>query len=228
VTQSFLQLERVTKRYGGHGGIADVSLAVSAGERVVVVGPSGSGKTTLLRLIAGLERPEAGEIWLDGRKVAEAGRNLVPANERRVGFVFQDLALWPHLRADENVKFAADSLGITKAERTTRITSTLELCRLDQQLARRYPHELSGGEQQRVALARALVGAPPLLLFDEPFTGLDADLRATLRNELVALQHRLRFTTIYVTHDPHDAETLGDRTITIRHARIEPAESLKR
>jgi ABC-type Fe3+/spermidine/putrescine transport system ATPase subunit len=211
----------VTKRYGGHGGIEDVSLEVSMGESVVVVGPSGSGKTTLLRLVAGLERPDAGEIWLDGRKVAEPRRNTVPANERKVGFVFQDLALWPHLSAFANVEFAANSAGQPGTERTSRINEILRLCRVEPLLADRYPHQLSGGEQQRVALARALVGSPQLLLLDEPFSSLDRDLRVMLRTELASLRRQLQLTAIYVTHDPEDAETLADRTITIRSARVD-------
>jgi iron(III) transport system ATP-binding protein len=220
VTSLFLRLASVTKRYRGQGGIEEVSLEVSAGESVVVIGPSGSGKTTLLRLVAGLERPDAGEIWLDGRRVAEPRRNTVPANERHIGFVFQDLALWPHLSVLGNLAFAAGSTRIGKAERAARIRDTLRLCRVEPMLADRYPHELSGGEQQRVALARALVGSPRLLLLDEPFSSLDRDLRATLRAELASLRRQLHFTAIYVTHDPEDAETLADRTITIRSARV--------
>jgi len=221
VTSPFLRLSGVTKRYGGHGGIEDVSLEVSMGESVVVVGPSGSGKTTLLRLVAGLERPDAGEIWLDGRRVAEPRRNTVPANERKVGFVFQDLALWPHLSAFANVEFAANSAGQPGTERTSRINEILRLCRVEPLLADRYPHQLSGGEQQRVALARALVGSPQLLLLDEPFSSLDRDLRVRLRTELASLRRQLQLTAIYVTHDPEDAETLADRTITIRSARVD-------
>ena len=221
MTSPFLRLSGVTKRYGGHGGIEDVSLEVSMGESVVVVGPSGSGKTTLLRLVAGLERPDAGEIWLDGRKVAEPRRNTVPANERKVGFVFQDLALWPHLSAFANVEFAANSAGQPGTERTSRINEILRLCRVEPLLADRYPHQLSGGEQQRVAIARALVGSPQLLLLDEPFSSLDRDLRVMLRTELASLRRQLQLTAIYVTHDPEDAETLADRTITIRSARVD-------
>jgi ABC-type Fe3+/spermidine/putrescine transport system ATPase subunit len=219
MTSPFLRLAGVTKRYGGHGGIEDVSLEISAGESVVVVGPSGSGKTTLL--VAGLERPDRGEIWLDGRRVAEPRRNTVPANERKVGFVFQDLALWPHLSAFANVEFAANSVGHPRPERTSRINEILRLCRVEPLLADRYPHQLSGGEQQRVALARALVGSPQLLLLDEPFSNLDRDLRVMLRTELAALRRQLQLTAIYVTHDPEDAETLADRTIIIRSARVD-------
>jgi len=221
VTSPFLRLSGVTKRYGGHGGIEDVSLEVSMGESVVVVGPSGSGKTTLLRLVAGLERPDAGEIWLDGRRVAEPGRNTVPATDRKVGFVFQDLALWPHLSAFANVEFAAHSAGHSGTDRTSRINEILRLCRVEPLLADRYPHQLSGGEQQRVALARALVGSPQLLLLDEPFSSLDRDLRVKLRAELASLRRQLQLTAIYVTHDSEDAETLADRTITMRSARVD-------
>ncbi len=221
MTSPCLRLAAVTKRYGGHGGIEDVSLEISAGESVVVVGPSGSGKTTLLRLVAGLERPDAGEIWLDGRRVAEPGRNTVPANDRKVGFVFQDLALWPHLSAFANVEFAAHSAGHSGTERTSRINEILRLCRVEPLLAHRYPHQLSGGEQQRVALARALVGSPQLLLLDEPFSSLDRELRVKLRSELASLRRQLQLTAIYVTHDSEDAETLADRTITLRSARVD-------
>jgi ABC-type Fe3+/spermidine/putrescine transport system ATPase subunit len=221
MTSPFLRLAGVTKRYRGHGGVEDVSLEVAAGESVVVVGPSGSGKTTMLRLVAGLERPDAGEIWLDGRRVAEPGRNTVPANERKVGFVFQDLALWPHLSAFANVEFAANSTGQPGTERTSRVNEVLRLCRVEPMLAERFPHQLSGGEQQRVALARALVGSPQLLLLDEPFSSLDRELRVKLRAELASLRNQLQLTAIYVTHDPEDAETLADRTITIRSARVD-------
>ena len=125
MTAPFLRLSGVTKRYQGHRGIADLSLEVSAGESVVVVGPSGSGKTTLLRVIAGLERPDAGEIWLDGRIVAKPKRNTVPANERGIGFVFQDLALWPHLTVRGNLDFVAKSANVEKRLRLARIHDAL-------------------------------------------------------------------------------------------------------
>ena len=212
----FLRVTSVTKLYAGHGGVHDVSLDVGDGESVVVVGPSGSGKTTLLRLVAGLEQPDRGEIWLDGRQVAAPGRNIVAAHERRVGFVFQDLALWPHLSVRGNLEFVVASAAVSKPQRAERINGTLRLCQIEPVLADRYPHQLSGGEQQRVALARALVGSPRLLLLDEPFSSLDRELRVILRRELATLQRHLRITTIYVTHDAEDAAALADRTLTIR------------
>ena len=215
----FLRVTSVTKLYSGHGGVHDLSLDVADGESVVVVGPSGSGKTTLLRLIAGLEQPDRGEIWLEGRRVAEPGRNTVAAHERRVGFVFQDLALWPHLSVRGNLEFVVASAAISKPQRAERIKDTLRLCHIEPVLADRYPHQLSGGEQQRVALARALVGSPRLLLLDEPFSSLDRELRVTLRSELATLQRQLRVTTVYVTHDAEDAAALADRTVTMRDGR---------
>lgn len=221
MTAPLLRLENVTKAYGRRTVVQGLALDVAPGESVAVLGPSGCGKTTVLRLIAGLERPDEGKIWIDGRQVAGDGRNTVPACERQVGLVFQDLALWPHLSVRDNLAFVVASTAIAKDQRTARIDVCLGVCRIDPRLADRYPHELSGGEQQRVALARALVGTPRVLLLDEPFSNLDTALRVALRQELAALQRQLRLTTIYVTHDPADATALADRTIVMRDGRID-------
>jgi thiamine transport system ATP-binding protein len=197
-----------------------VSLDIQVGERIVIVGPSGCGKTSLLRLIAGLDQPDEGEIWLNGRRLAAAARNIVPPHERRVGFVFQDLALWPHLTVQENLDFVVGSASVPRLERPGRTHEMLKLLRLEP-LSGRYPHQLSGGEQQRAALARALVGQPRLLLLDEPFSNLDPDLRVVLRGELAKLQRQIDLTTIYVTHDREDAAALADRTIPMRDGRVE-------
>jgi iron(III) transport system ATP-binding protein len=195
-------------------------LEIASGEALVVLGPSGCGKTTFLRLLAGLEVPDRGEILLGERTVATAGRNLVPPHHRGVGFVFQDLALWPHLTVAENLGFVMGSVRVPKAERPSRAREMLGLVRIEA-FAERYPHQLSGGEQQRAALARALVGRPQLLLLDEPFSSLDPELRETLRTELSALRRRLGLTTIYVTHDRQDEVALADRIVTMRDGRIE-------
>jgi len=219
MTRPFLRLAQVTKRYGRQVAVEDVSLEVADGEAVAVVGPSGCGKTTLLRLVAGLERPDAGEIHLGDRVVARAGRSLVPPHERGLGFVFQDLALWPHLTVREHLDFVTGAAGMSVVERGERARDVLALVRIDT-LAHRRPHELSGGEQQRLALARALVGRPRLLLLDEPFSSLDRDLRVTLRLEVARLQQALQLPSIYVTHDREDAEARADRIVAIHRGRI--------
>ena len=219
MSSPLLSLMNVTKRFASHQAVDSVSLEVAAGEAIVILGPSGCGKTTLLRLIAGLEVPDSGEIWLAGAQAAGPGRNIMPAHERGIGFVFQDLALWPHLTVQRNLNFVLESVKMPRADRAARVLEVLKLVRIDQ-LAGRYPHELSGGEQQRVALARALVGQPRVLLLDEPFSSLDPELRDALRSELARLQRTLQVTTVYVTHDQGDAAILADRVIEMRAGRI--------
>jgi ABC-type Fe3+/spermidine/putrescine transport system ATPase subunit len=225
MTEPLLRLVGVTKVYGTRAVVQNVSIDVAAGESIALLGPSGCGKTTVLRLIAGLERPNGGEVWIGGRRVAGSGRHTVPAYERGVGLVFQDLALWPHLKVRDNLGFVVDSATTTKLERAARLNDALTICRVDPRLVERYPHELSGGEQQRVALARALVGGPRILLLDEPFSSLDAELRATLRQELADLQRQLGLTSIYVTHDLTDATALSSRTVAMRDGRIDAIRS---
>lgn len=219
MSETALSLTNVAKRFGSHQAVDGVSLDVRTGELVVIVGPSGCGKTTLLRLIAGLEVPDGGEVWIADRQVAGPGRNLMAPYERRLGFVFQDLALWPHLTVQQNLEFVLQSVGTRQDEQRARTREALDLVRVEA-LASRYPHELSGGEQQRVALARALVHRPQLLLMDEPLSSLDPELRATLRGELLRLQRTTDATTVYVTHDREDAVALADRIVEMRAGRI--------
>jgi iron(III) transport system ATP-binding protein len=219
VSTAHLAIVNVSKRFGSHQALNDVSLDVVAGEAVVILGPSGCGKTTLLRLIAGLDVPDSGEICLAGVQVSGPRRALVPPRERGIGFVFQDLALWPHLTVQKNLDFVLESAKTPRADRRARTHDVLTLVRIEP-LSSRYPHELSGGEQQRVALARALVGQPRLLLFDEPLSSLDAELRETLRAELAGLRRALRVTTVYVTHDREDVAALADRVVEMRAGRI--------
>lgn len=229
MSNPFLQLIEVTKRFGDSEVVDCVSLDVAEGEVLALLGASGSGKTTTLRLIAGLEKPDAGEIWIAGQKVAERGRNLVPPRARGIGFIFQDLALWPHLTVTGNLDFVLGSAGVPKRERRQRIDEILRLVRIEP-FACRYPSQLSGGEQQRAAIARALIANPRLLLLDEPMSSLDSPLKAELSADLIKLQRLLRITTIYITHDQTEAVAFAHRIAIMQKGHIEQvgtAEALR-
>jgi iron(III) transport system ATP-binding protein len=219
VTVAAITFTDVTKRFASHVALDSVSLEVPPGTAAVVVGPSGCGKTTMLRIIAGLDMPDSGQVALDGATVSAAARLDVPPHRRKLGFVFQDLALWPHLTVRQNLEFVLGSMALSRPERDRRAQDALALVRI-QELARRYPHQLSGGEQQRVALARAIVREPRVLLLDEPLSSLDPELRAELRSELARLHRALGLTTVYVTHDRQDAAVLADCVVEMRAGRI--------
>ena len=227
MTSTALSVRGISKRFGSHQALDDVSLEVPPRACVVVLGASGCGKTTLLRVIAGLTTPDSGEIWMRGVHVSAARRILVAPHERRIGFVFQDLALWPHLTVRQNLGFVLEAQQVLLANRGARVEGALQVVRIGE-LIDRYPHELSGGEQQRVALARAVVGEPQILLLDEPLSSLDAELRATLRQELARLQRSLQLTAVYVTHDREDASALADFIVEMQAGRIVSVSEMKR
>lgn len=204
----------LAKRFGDVVAVDDVTLELRSGEFLGVLGPSGCGKTTLLRLVAGFERPDAGGVEIDGRVVAGPRRH-VPPEGRRVGMVFQESALFPHLDVAGNIGF-----GLTRRGRETRVAELVALVGLAG-LQRRMPHELSGGQQQRVALARALAPDPALILFDEPFSSLDATLRSQLRAEVRDILRAAGATTLFVTHDQSEALEISDRVAVMRAGRIE-------
>jgi ABC-type Fe3+/spermidine/putrescine transport system ATPase subunit len=219
VNAAGITLTDVTKRFGSHVALDSVSLEVLPGTAAVVLGPSGCGKTTMLRVIAGLEVPDSGQVLVDGTTVSAAGRAYVPPHRGKLGFVFQDLALWPHLTVRQHLAFVLGSVTLPRAEQDRRTQEALALVRIEE-LAGRFPHQLSGGEQQRVALARAIVREPHVLLLDEPLSSLDPELRTELRSELVRLQRALSLTTVYVTHDREDAAVLADCVVEMRAGRI--------
>ena len=204
----FLNVSNLCIRYPGASGAAvdGVTLGLRAGDIGVLIGPSGCGKTTLLRAVAGLERVSAGSIAIE-RETVSAATTHVPAELRRIGMVFQDYALFPHLDVGRNVAFGLNHLP--KAERASRTAEVLELVGLAH-MGNRYPHELSGGQQQRVALARALAPKPRLLLLDEPFSNLDVDLRERLAHEVRAILKAAGATALFVTHDQLEAFAIGD------------------
>ncbi len=210
-TASGLSLEGLTLRLGHRTLLQDIDLQVPVGQVVALLGPSGCGKTSLLRMVAGLLAPSAGVIRIGGDVVAD-GHQQWPPERRGLGMVFQDYALWPHLSVLGNVMFPLRMRRLARPEARCRALEALSQVGLAE-LADRRPARLSGGQQQRVALARALVARPRLVLFDEPLSNLDHDLRASLCGEIGSLLRSHRTTALYVTHDPQEADTIADRIV---------------
>jgi sulfate transport system ATP-binding protein len=217
-----IEVRNVTKRFGSFLALDNVSLEIPEGSLTAVLGPSGSGKSTLLRIVAGLERPDSGEVRLSG----EDATRLAP-QRRNVGFVFQHYAAFKHMTVRDNVAFALTIRKRPRQEIRERVDELLELVQL-QGYADRYPSRLSGGQRQRMALARALAAKPSVLLLDEPFGALDARVRAELRDWLRRLHEEVHVTTVFVTHDQEEAMEVADRVAVFDHGRLEqvgaPAE----
>jgi len=216
-----IELKGVYKKFGSVSAIDGLSFTIEQGEILSLLGPTGCGKTTTLRLIAGLEEPDEGSVIIAGRIVADAS-TWVPPEQRKVGMVFQDYAIFPHLTVWENIAFGLK--GITRRELKERVRKVLELVGL-LELQGRYPHELSGGQQQRVALARALAPGPQVVLLDEPFSNLDADMRAQMRRDVQAILRRTNSTAIFVTHDQEEAFVISDRIGVLNQGRLEQLDT---
>ena len=226
----FLKLHQVSIQYpnGNHGhqahgmdgrmAVNHVSLGLQEGQIGVLIGPSGCGKTSLLRAVAGLERLSGGEISIRNQPISQAQGIHVAPEQRHIGMVFQDYALFPHLTIADNIAFGLRHLG--RAQRQARVAEMLDLVGLAH-TAKRAPHQLSGGQQQRIALARALAPKPALLLLDEPFSSLDIDLRERLAQDLRAILHQTRTTALFVTHDQMEAFALGDVIGVMNHGQLE-------
>jgi putative spermidine/putrescine transport system ATP-binding protein len=210
-----LNIDNITKTFGQSTAVSGATFRVGLGEMVCLLGPSGCGKSTLLRMIAGLATSDSGTIGIDGQDVTR-----LQANRRPTAMVFQSHALWNHMSVAQNVSFGLRVQGLPRDVIAQKVLGALRLVGLDG-FAKRRPAELSGGQAQRVALARCLVVEPKVLLMDEPFSALDAHLRAKLREELKLLQRRLKLTTIFVTHDQDEAMELADRIVVMQAGRIE-------
>ena len=205
---AFIEIKNLFKRFKKVVAVNHIELEVNEGEMLTLLGPSGCGKTTTLRCIAGLERPEEGDIIIDGKPMLSQG--FVEPSKRGIGMVFQNYAVWPHMKVYKNIVYGLKLQKIPKRSIQERAQQVLELVGLDG-LEERYPGQLSGGQQQRVALARALVGNPKVLLLDEPLSNLDAKLREELRFEIKDLAKRMGITSVYVTHDQAEAMVISDR-----------------
>lgn len=217
---SAIEFQRVSKRYDDRAVVDGLSFRIEEGERVVLHGRSGCGKTTVLRLIAGFLVPDVGRVLVGGKLVAADGTILISPEHRRLGMVFQDLALWPHLTVAQNLDFALKAQRLASEIRRQRITDMLARVQLNG-LADAYPARLSGGQQQRVAIARALVAQPLAVLMDEPLSNLDDELRDELCGQILDLHTQLGFTLVYVTHSKEEMRRIGSRAIQLRDAKAE-------
>lgn len=218
---SHVKLENVNKRFGDVEAVKDFNLDIEDGEFIILVGPSGCGKTTLLRIVAGLEQPTSGEIYIAGNPIT----HVSPKN-RDIAMVFQNYALYPHKKVYDNLAFCLQIRKTPKQEIKDKVQATSQLLGISELLTR-YPHQLSGGQRQRVAVGRAIIRNPKVFLFDEPLSNLDAKLRVSMRTELLDLHYRLKSTALYVTHDQMEAMTMGSRIVIMKDGEVQQVDTPK-
>lgn len=211
----YVEMRQINKTFDGFQASKDVSFGVEKGHLAALLGPSGSGKTTILRMIAGLDKPDSGDIMINGTRV-----NDIPGSKRGIGFVFQNYALFRYMTVADNIAFGLEVQKKSKAEIKSRVEELLELVSM-QELGKRYPHQLSGGQRQRVAFARALAPGSKLLLLDEPFAAIDAKVRRELRTWLKEMIGRVGVTSIFVTHDQEEAVEVADTIIVTNQGKVE-------
>jgi iron(III) transport system ATP-binding protein len=207
--KNFVELRNVTKRFGSNTVIDNINLTIPQGQMVTLLGPSGCGKTTILRLVAGLEKPSEGQIFIDGEDVTH--RSI---QQRDICMVFQSYALFPHMSLGDNVGYGLKMLGVSRSDVKARVKEALAMVDLEG-FEDRYVDQISGGQQQRVALARALILKPKVLLFDEPLSNLDANLRRSMRDKIRELQKQFDITSLYVTHDQSEAFAVSDTVLVM-------------
>ncbi len=211
----YVEMRHINKTFDGFQASRDVCFGIERGQMAALLGPSGSGKTTILRMIAGLDRPDSGDIFINGTRV-----NDLSGSKRGIGFVFQNYALFRYMTVADNIAFGLEVQKKSKSEIKERVEELLELISM-KELGKRYPHQLSGGQRQRVAFARALAPSPHLLLLDEPFAAIDAKVRKELRTWLREMIQRVGITSIFVTHDQEEAMEVANIVIVINSGRIE-------
>ncbi len=216
---NFVELKGISKCFGDVRALHRISLEIKEGECLGLLGPSGCGKTTLLRLIAGFEEPDSGEIIIDNQTVCSP-KNIITPQKRKLGMVFQDLALWPHMTVKENVAFGLKGLKLKKEDVAERLEEVLNTVSLNGQRVN-YPHMLSGGEKQRAALARAIVLRPRILLLDEPLSNLDPLLKEDIKELILKVKQEYHTTLIYVTHDQGEVVAIADRIVVMKDGGIE-------
>ena len=218
MSEEYLQIKDLVKKFGDVAAVDGLNLSVEKGKLLSFLGPSGCGKTTTLRMIAGLERPTAGKISVNGTVLSDEKNTVLP-EKRNMSMVFQSYAVWPHMTVFDNVAYGLKIKKYPKTEIETKVKEALDLVGLAEYI-KRFPTQLSGGQQQRVALARALVSEPDILLLDEPLCNLDAKLRENMRFEIRSLQQRLGITTIYVTHSQDEALAVSDEIVIMKEGRL--------